>query len=612
MSFPENPPNPSQLLRLLSLLFLTASIILSGPSAYGASSTKAKELVVAIPDTLSDFVDSKEINQTVKALDTRLDGYRIKTKLFILADAGVELDSMHPDFVIAPTGFDAQFPADSKNKPFRIATRKLTQAENAAHSVGALFVVRKNDQRFNKPSDLKGSSVASTLPSSITWLAALGELKREGFQPDGFFKDTHFLNAVFPDILSTLMTGKVDAIVIPTCAWESLEQDGYADLSSLKPIGLKNDEKLACRHSTAPYPDLSLMAFEWTDEKAVRAVTRALFDENSDNRYEWLSHVPHNEVLSLYKELAIGPFHYLKESGLKGLWHRYHQFILLFAGLLIFLLLNELRLHHLVKKRTLELSKALERQKIMEREARETRLQLGSLERRNIVNQMSGLIAHDIKNPLGTILNFTAILKYLLPKEVLADKQTSFALESIRSEAGRIGAIVDKVRAYAKARKQSHVKVNLTEVCAKAIKSLRSSFPETLVIKTDFPEEAFISGDKLELELMVFNLLKNGVEAQADKSTKFVELSIRKTEADRWLLSITNPGDRVSDDTFSKLTHHVESMKPDGLGMGLSIIRSISENHDATLLFSRPPEGGLTAECLFDQYPATDTNGNEP
>ena len=71
-----------------------------------------------------------------------------------------------------------------------------------------------------------------------------------------------------------------------------------------------------------------------------------------------------------------------------------------------------------MRRRTAQLSEALKRRDTVEEEERLDRERLGSLERRNIVSQMSAMIAHEVKTPVGAICNFRAILGFVLPADV--------------------------------------------------------------------------------------------------------------------------------------------------------------------------------------------------
>ena len=114
-------------------------------------------------------------------------------------------------------------------------------------------------------------------------------------------------------------------------------RDGEADTAALRVVGEKTDAALFCRRSTALYPDISLWAFEWTEEKRVRAVTVGLLTSQNQTDiggYEWLSFVPHTAVEALYRSLEIGPYAYLKDTSLAGLYRRYSTYVWT-AGLIL-------------------------------------------------------------------------------------------------------------------------------------------------------------------------------------------------------------------------------------------------------------------------------------
>ena len=118
-------------------------------------------------------------------------------------------------------------------------------------------------------------------------------------------------------------------------------------------------------------------------------------------------------VDALYQALKIGPYSYLRDYSLKGLYNRYSGIVHAALLVLVILIAYEIRLQVLVRRRTAQLSEALKRRDIVEEEARLDRERLGSLERRNIVSQMSAMIAHEVKTPVGAICNFRAILGFV-------------------------------------------------------------------------------------------------------------------------------------------------------------------------------------------------------
>ena len=548
------------------------------PGLQAAEASASEVVTVAVSDTLLDA----EAHEGMKALLARQlpQDWLVNVVPIQGADIVTGIEKLRPDFVLAAADLDQRFREQNKTAPFRVATRNKTLA------------------------DLKGKTVAATLPTSLPgWLAAEDEVRRAGFDPATFFAKTLFLNAVYPNVVSALLNGAVDAAVFPACALERLHQSGAVLTDALKVVGEKTDGALACRRSTALFPDVSLWGFEWTSEKSVRGVAVALLTAPAAQTFEWLSFVPHGSVDALYQALKIGPYSYLRDYSLKGLYNRYSGIVHAALLVLVILIAYEIRLQVLVRRRTAQLSEALKRRDIVEEEARLDRERLGSLERRNIVSQMSAMIAHEVKTPVGAICNFRAILGFVLPADVKEEKTVHTALEGIQTEAERIAGIVNRVRSYAKSQKLAHTECDLAESVRRAVRSMKSSLRSPVPVTVSVPEHAPVIGDALELELLVFNLLKNAAEALEGTVRPAVAVTLAADDEGNWRLEVTDNGPYLTDEKFSRLQSLMQSVKPEGLGLGLSIVRGIADSHGATLTFERRPSGGLTVRFVTDAAP---------
>lgn len=502
--------------KLISGFLAAAALFCSLLPGLQAAEASASEVVtVAVSDTLLDA----EAHEGMKALLARQlpQDWLVNVVPIQGADIVTGIEKLRPDFVLAAADLDQRFREQNKTAPFRVATRKTTLAADAARSAGALFVVRADRDDIKTLADLKGKTVAATLPTSLPgWLAAEDEVRRAGFDPATFFAKTLFLNAVYPNVVSALLNGAVDA---------------------------------------------------------------------------------------LYQALKIGPYSYLRDYSLKGLYNRYSGIVHAALLVLVILIAYEIRLQVLVCRRTAQLSEALKRRDIVEEEARLDRERLGSLERRNIVSQMSAMIAHEVKTPVGAICNFRAILGFVLPADVKEEKTVHTALEGIQTEAERIAGIVNRVRSYAKSQKLAHTECDLAESVRRAVRSMKSSLRSPVPVTVSVPEHAPVIGDALELELLVFNLLKNAAEALEGTVRPAVAVTLAADDEGNWRLEVTDNGPYLTDEKFSRLQSLMQSVKPEGLGLGLSIVRGIADSHGATLTFERRPSGGLTVRFVTDAAP---------
>lgn len=411
--------------------------------------------------------------------------------------------------------------------------------------------------------------------------------------------------------------GSADAAVLPTCLLELLDSRGLVNAADLKAIGVKKSDAIVCRHSTALYPDISLVAFPWTPEPLVNRMTVSLLTNGGDANYEWSAMVGTSDLRELYRLLEIGPYRHLRDMSPMAVYKRWQTEIHVGLLVLLLLILNEFRLRGLVAKRTSELSDALSALEASQAEAAVVRDQLGALERKNIAAQMSGMIAHEIKSPVGAIRNFAAVVKILLKDAIAQNPNARTAVEGIDAEALKIAGIVDRVRGYVKNRTANHVPADLKRAVDRGVRAFKLGKLASVPVLVQMPNEpATVLGDGLELELLVLNLVKNAAEAvheQTDEHGRatgrvIVTLAAIRTETPpegcgrrQWMLTVADNGRKLTEAEKACLMHSLESVKPDGLGLGLSIVRGIADSHGAKIEFVAKPAGGVVVSVLFDE-----------
>lgn len=594
------------------------------PKVWGISSasrtvSQTGSVTIGLMDSISTSVDAMSLREGLVLLSKPLDkDFRIRWQDIVTVDAVQEVRHVRPDFLILPTDQIAFMEAEGL-QVFRMVTRKPRQAKVAAEAIGSLVVTHTDRHDLKTLDDLRGRHIAADNPRSLSgWLAVEGEIAKAGHNPEQFFSRVSYLNLTYPNAVSAVLSGAVDAAVLPTCLLESLEAKNLIQKGDLKPIGLIESDALACKHSTSLYPDVSVVAFEWTPEDLVRRMTVSLLTEGRDDNYEWSTMVGTTHLTELYRLLAIGPYEHLRNMSPAAIYARWKNEIHFVLCLLLILILNEFRLRWLVRRRTAELSEAMAALKVSQAEAAVVRDQLGSLERKNIVAQMSGMIAHEIRSPVGAIRNFAAVVKVLLRDALANNANARAAVEGIDHEALRIAGIVDRVRGYVKNRTAEHNQTDLTQAVHLGLRAFKLSGVGHVPITAHLPNiPAPILGDGLELELLVVNLVKNAAEAvlERDDNRGRINVTLQRHDEDnglpaRWTLTVSDNGNPLSEEAVKRLTHSFESVKPDGLGLGLSIVRGIADSHGASIDFYAKPKGGVEVNVTFDEYIEPNTPDN--
>ena len=574
-------------------------------------------LTIAFPDTLVNPYDQFSLYETVEALREKLEAYSLKTVIFSAAEATEQLGRLKPDFIFAPS----VLPLMADLEAVRIATRRMDTASDAAHSVGAAIVVRQNST-IRSLRDLKGATVMTALPTAIDgWLAALASFKKTNLDPERDFASIIYRNNAYPDVVSALLAGHVDVAVVPACLLETLEREGLADVSTLRVLKPEDADKkspLACQYTTELYPDLSLMAMSTAPEGMVRDMTIGILSLPHTAVSVWLTNVSHTSVDALMHTLQIGPYAYLKDMSPSALYARHKTLVWLFIGLLAFLVFNEVRLHRLVLRRSSALARSMRERERLAKEAETIRMQMAGLERRSVVQQMSGMIAHEINAPVGAIRTWTAIARLKCPPDTISDQKAAEALkrslEKIDNEAVRIADIVSRVRKYARREVEPAQVTSLVRILERAVLAYKAeeNGSDHASIQVDLHNSpALVYGQPLEIEVLFLNLIRNAVGAMRahpkhDTSEKNgIAVALNLGNDQRWHVTIENPGPALTAEALERLNARGASIitaapSGEGLGLGLTICRGIADSHGASLYFEAGTHGGVRAVFAID------------
>lgn len=497
------------------------------------------------------------------------------------------------DFVFLDSGFYV-FSAD-RGEMRDIVMQTSPQSANPSASVGSTVIVRAADERFQSIDDLRGHRVAADSPESLGgWNIIQGVLAERGFDPENFFGEVFYTHSQYPGVAALVANGSVDAGILKACELERLMAEHNIPADAFRILDERKDAALACRHSSPPYPDVILAASANSDPTLVKAVARALLEmPTSPDGYAWGIGAKTARTARLYRELRIGPYRYLREVRWDTVWENYKPWFAGLAALLLFAGFHILRTNRLVRLRTRQLRVALSEKDRLEQEARKSRDRLYQMERAGVVSQMSAMLAHELRQPVYTLTNFAGGIAMYVKKKYAADPMVEKASQGILSAADRISQIVGRVRSYAKQKEARHIRIDLGELSERTLATFRhTTASDGVQVEVTGDAGVAVSGDPLELELVLLNLLRNAATAMAElPAPRKIRLSWTTAEIPGLVsVHVEDEGPALTAEAFEALSHPVNSLKPDGLGLGLSLCRTIVERHGGELSFARRPE----------------------
>jgi PAS domain S-box-containing protein len=212
------------------------------------------------------------------------------------------------------------------------------------------------------------------------------------------------------------------------------------------------------------------------------------------------------------------------------------------------------------------------------------------------MGELSTSIAHEISQPLTAVVTHgNACVEWLNASPPNVEKARTTA-ERIIQDGTRAGAVLSHIRALFKKGTPAKGCVDMNEVIHELTVFLKDEAIGRQVslraeVARDLP---LVDGDRVQLQQVVLNLAMNGMDAMKDlaRGPKELRIAVRREGASQILVSVEDSGIGLSAETAEKIFQPFFTTKPQGIGMGLSISRSIIESHAGRLWASPRPGGG--------------------
>ena len=222
-----------------------------------------------------------------------------------------------------------------------------------------------------------------------------------------------------------------------------------------------------------------------------------------------------------------------------------------------------------------------------QRRYHEIQLELAHANRIATLGQLSASIAHELNQPLtGIVTNCGACLRMLTSDPVNLDGAQEAVRRSLR-DGNRAADVIARLRALFNKKEPASESVDLNEATREVIAlSLGELQSRRVMVRTELADGLqFIAADRVQLQQVVLNLVRNAVDAMITVDDRPRELLIRteREEGDRVRLSVRDTGVGFDPHTTDRLFEAFYSTKNDGMGVGLSVSRSIIENHQGRL-----------------------------
>ena len=218
---------------------------------------------------------------------------------------------------------------------------------------------------------------------------------------------------------------------------------------------------------------------------------------------------------------------------------------------------------------------------------RQLEAELAHLNRVNIMGELAASIAHEVKQPLAAVATSGSACLHWLAGDAPNVEKAREAAQRIVRDGKRAAEVIDRIRALTKRVATPREKLDLNETIQEVLALVGDEAKrKSVTTRTQFADDLSpVSGDRVQLQQVLLNLVMNAMEAMSSVEERGRELVIttRNIEAGQVQVTVEDSGPGIDPNTIDKIFDPFYTTKPGGMGMGLSISRSIVEAHGGRL-----------------------------
>ena len=237
---------------------------------------------------------------------------------------------------------------------------------------------------------------------------------------------------------------------------------------------------------------------------------------------------------------------------------------------------------------------------------RQLEADLAHINRVSLLGELTASIAHEVNQPLvGVVSNAGASLRWLAGDPPNLDRARE-AILRIGRDGKRAGEIIARIRAMTKKAATPNEKLALNDTIQDVLALVRDEATRhRVILRPQFADDlAPVAGDRVQVQQVVLNLVMNGIEAMGsvDGRARDLVITTRNLAPDQVQVTVEDSGTGLDPNTIDKIFDPFYTTKPGGMGMGLSISRSIIEAHGGRLWATAKDGPGTTFHFTLPTY----------
>ncbi|MBL8774003.1 MAG: PAS domain S-box protein [Phenylobacterium sp.] len=250
---------------------------------------------------------------------------------------------------------------------------------------------------------------------------------------------------------------------------------------------------------------------------------------------------------------------------------------------------------------------------LTERQAAERRFQdvqaeLAHVSRLSAMGEMASALAHELNQPLAATVNYIQGAMLLLDRPEFDRDLAREALSDAREQMLRAGSIIRRLREFVAKGETEHSIENLSQLLEEAgALAMVGAKDRGVRLRYDVATSArFVLVDRVQIQQVLLNLIRNAVEAMADAERRELTVGARDAPDEMVQIIVKDTGPGISPEIAEHLFQPFMTTKRDGMGVGLSISRTIVEAHGGRIWAEPNPAGGTIFNFTLRAMPTRD------
>lgn len=487
----------------------------------------------------------------------------------------------------------------------RIATLQTLRRGKLSTQFGSIIFSRADNPEIQTLEDLKDKRFMAVSAEAFGgFQLAWRELLENGIDPFEDFSELIFNGFPQDHIVYAVRDGKADAGTVRVDILLRLIDEDKVQLQDYHILNPKhnNQEKEQYPLSTRLYPEWPFSRLKDTAYELSKQVAIALYAMPEDHPAARNSHtagwtIPLNysPVYELMKVLKIGPYEVLQQTTLTALVKKYAYWLLLLVILLTALIIFNFYTSK-TNRKLRKIDSELRDEIIQSKEQHQ--IEMARVCRLTAMGEMAASLAHELNQPLTGAINYSSGCLNMLKEEKLDKQKLKIGLQRTIEGATLAADIIRQLHEFVQKGESRRKPMNINQAVFNVLELIRPELQrQEISLNLQLKDcEQKIQANMVQIEQVILNFIRNSIDAMENTGQSDREITITTFCRDTWvILSVTDTGEGIEESRINSIFDAFYSSKPEGMGMGLSISRTIIELHNGHIKAENLNRGG----CRF-------------